>query len=278
MLSHSLLPVHAFWIGPELGAMARACLSSFLRVGHPVTLHGYRRPHDLPPGVAFADAAAIVPPERIIRHRATGSHALFSNVFRYRLLERVDGVYVDCDVYCLRPIERADYIFGWEDDTHINGAVLRLPRNSALLRALNAVAEEPAPVPPWLPEELQDELRENARQGRPTSVEDLPWGVLGPRAITWLARAHGVDGKALPSDIFYPVHYSQVGRLLDPALALEQFVTPRTRCVHLYNEMLRQVDLAQVAPASPLGRMLAEPAAARESWAARLARGFLWRR
>lgn len=226
MPSRSLQPVHALWIGPRLGPVARACLASFVRIGHPVTLHGYQRPHDLPPGVVFSDAARIVPPERIIRHRETGSHALFANIFRYRLLERFDALYVDCDVYCLKPVPVADYLYGWEDETHINGAVLRLPPHSALLRALNAVAAESTPIPPWLPDEVLAELRENARQGRPTSVEDMPWGVLGPRAITWLARHHGVADKALPVEAFYPLHYTQVHRLLDPELAIEDLVTP----------------------------------------------------
>ena len=272
-----LMPVHAFWIGPALGPMARACLASFVRAGHPVTLHGYQRPHDLPPGVAFADAARLVPPERIIRHRETGSYALFANVFRYRLLQRYDCLYVDCDVYCLKPVERAAYLLGWEDDVHINGAVLRLPKDSALLRALNAVADDPTPIPPWLPEELQAELRENARQGRPTSVQDMPWGVLGPRAITWLAKDCGVDGEALPAEAFYPLHYTQVHRLLDPELTIEDLVTPRTQCLHLYNEMLHRLDLSAVPPSSPLGRMLAAPEVVPSRWD-RLRQGFLWRR
>ncbi|MCB4767590.1 hypothetical protein LGR54_03140 [Ancylobacter sp. Lp-2] len=281
MPSGSLMPVHALWIGPELGPMARACLASFLRMGHAVTLHGYQRPHDLPAGIAFADAAKLVPPERIIRHRETGSYALFANVFRYRLLQRVDCLYVDCDVYCLKPVERADYLFAWEDDVHINGAVLRLPKDSPLLRRLNDVAADPTPIPPWLPEELQAELRENARQGRPTSVQDMPWGVLGPRAITWLAKDCSVDGKALPPESFYPMHYNHVHRLLDPELTVEDLVTPNSQCLHLYHELLHRLDLSAVPPSSPLGRILAEPmpppppAPPPGRWE-RL-RGFLWR-
>ncbi|WP_029351437.1 hypothetical protein [Bosea sp. 117] len=249
-------PVHAFWIGAELGLISRTCLTSFVRVGHPVTLHGYQRPADLPTGIVFSDAARIVPPHRVTRHRATGSYALFANIFRYRLLEQCDGIYVDCDVFCLKPLEIDDYLFGYEDETTLNTAILRLPKDSALLRSLNEVSDDPAPIPPWMPPELRAELRQKAEVGQPTLLEDLPWGVIGPRALTWLAREHGVDRHALPVDVLYPVHYGAVDRLLDPELTVESLITPRTRCVHLFNEMLRRLDLSRIPKTSPLGRMI----------------------
>ncbi|MBS7539677.1 capsular polysaccharide synthesis protein [Ancylobacter lacus] len=254
--SRALLPVHAFWIGPQLGPISRSCLLSFLRVGHAVTLHGYERPVDLPAGIAFSDAADLIPPDRIIRHRESGSYSLFSNVIRYRLLQLHDGIWVDCDVFCLRPLEPAEYLFGFEDGGTINTAVLDLPPESDLLRALNEVAADRAPIPPWLPPKLQKQLRKDAARGKTTSVEDLPWGVLGPRALTWLARERGLEVHAEPADTFYPVHFSKVHRLLDPGLSIEQLITHRTRCIHLYNEKLRWLDLSNIAPSSPLGQMM----------------------
>ena len=59
------------------------------------------------------------------------------------------GLYVDCDVYCIRPILQEDYIVAFEDDNKINGAVLALPENSVVLDHLLKAAYDPYFIPPW---------------------------------------------------------------------------------------------------------------------------------
>jgi hypothetical protein len=110
-----VLPIiNAIWIGAELGQIHAACLRSFLRHGHRVVLHCYERPADTPADVEIANARNLLPENGIVRYRGTGSFALFSNLLRYEILKASLGIYVDCDVFCLRPIEDADYIFGRE--------------------------------------------------------------------------------------------------------------------------------------------------------------------
>src|SRR4051794_39198783 len=89
---------HAFWVGARLSAIAHACLASFVRIGHRVVLHSYDSVDNLPRGVECADANAIVPRHHLFVHVDTGSYSLFSDYFRYQLLARNPGVYVDCDV------------------------------------------------------------------------------------------------------------------------------------------------------------------------------------
>ncbi len=92
--------VNAIWIGPELGPIHVACLHSFLRHGHRVVLHCYERPKDTPKHIEIADAAKLLPAERVIRYRRSGGLSLFSNLLRYELLKSGLGLYVDCDVFC----------------------------------------------------------------------------------------------------------------------------------------------------------------------------------
>ena len=101
--------VNAIWIGPELGAVQVACLKSFLRHGHRVVLHCYEAPIDVPSGVELADASRLLPLSRLFRTK--GSLAPFADLLLYELLGAGLGLYVDCDVFCLRAIEDADYIF-----------------------------------------------------------------------------------------------------------------------------------------------------------------------
>ncbi|MGX8010208.1 hypothetical protein ACVDG8_015210 [Mesorhizobium sp. ORM8.1] len=62
---------------------------------------------------------------------------------------------------------------------------------------------------------------------------------------------------AAPIDVFYPVHYDQVSMLLDPDLSLDDIVTPRTLCIHLFDKVLKEQMKGRAIPAgSPLGQML----------------------
>jgi len=256
-IENSDLPlVHALWIGEKLGPVAAACLRSFKRAGHAVVLHSYSDVADLPAGIQASDAALIVPRNRIIRHRKTGSFALFSDIFRYELLRRNEGsIYVDCDVYCVRPIPFADVIMGYERDGVINGAVLALPGNSGILADLLQAVNGRRFIPPWLSHSKATKLRLNRLLGR-QGIEYLPWGSLGPRALTYLAERHSLLDKAQPTDVFYPVDMDRITLLFDPELSIGDLITPRTKCIHIYNEVVRRQRLVNIPPTSPLGRMI----------------------
>ena len=146
----SVLPTcHTLWIGGALGPVAQACLASFLVAGHAVCLHVYDSVPDVPSGVETIDASSVLHRKEIIRHRASGSVSLFSNRYRYEILATLGGIWIDCDVLCLRPVLPQPYLFGWESRARINGAVLGLPAGSPMLDDLRAIFAGPAFVPPW---------------------------------------------------------------------------------------------------------------------------------
>lgn len=231
-----MLPqIHAIWIGHRLGPVHAACLSSFRRFGHQVFLHCYRPPEDLPEGVQIFDANRIMNPEEITRFKGTGSPSLGTNTYRYRLLREGLGIYVDTDVFCLHPIDDEDYIMGFEETHRINGAILKLPSECAMLTDLLKAAEDPYFVPPWQGKgrRVKDHVRRFLRI--PRHVSTRPWGVYGPDLITYFARKHGLTAHAKPIDIFYPVHYNQTSLLFQKGLRLNDLITPRAKAVHLYN-------------------------------------------
>jgi hypothetical protein len=220
-----------------------------------VVLHAYEKPLDLPEGVELADANQLIPSSKIIRHTKTGSYALFANFLRYELLGKRFGLYVDCDVYCVRPVEDQQYIFGFESK-NINGAVLKLPPECATLTRLRGIKDQRPFLPEWVRPGRRRYYKWRARAGVPVKIQDMPWGVAGPRALTWSLKNDGLEHHASPIDDFYPVHFGQTSLLLDPELQLEDLITPRTRLVHLWNEVIKNVDLQQVPSSSPLGTIL----------------------
>ncbi len=247
------------WIGPSLSPLERACFRSVMRAGHPLILYCYDEPAGIPEGVEVRDAATILPRESIIRHR-TGSVSLFSNWFRYELQRQGAGIWIDSDIYLLRPItENRSFLFGFEDVGIINTAILRLPPDSSLLTRLLKIFEEDS-VPAWLPRRP----RLNAwwrlkTQGR-TGLSEMPWGVTGPRALTALAAEEGVTHWALPPHIFYPLHYTQADRILDPAFSLADMTASDSVAIHLWNENIKHFKDKPAPPGSFLAQLQAEGA------------------
>lgn len=239
--------VNALWIGKKLGPIHAACLKSFVRNGYEVTLHSYGRPDDTPNGVKIFDANLLMKEEEIFRHQS-GNLALVSDVYRYRIQREGLGLYVDCDVYCLKPIENNDYILGWEDQNTVNGAVLKLPQNSEILRSVLKAAENPYFIPPWLSKNKMRFTKLKRMLGRRKHVSKQAWGTIGPHLITYLVKELRLEKKVSPIDVFYPMHYSCTSLLHEKGLRVNDLITPRTTAFHLYNTANNSKELKPDTP------------------------------
>lgn len=226
-----------------------------MMAGHRVSLYVYDEVAGVPDGVVLRDAAAIVPFDQIIRHHRTGSMALFSDRFRYELQRRGLGTWIDCDIYFLRPLDgAAPHLFGREDDRFINTAVLRLPRDSPLLASLLSVFDGKE-VPFWLSRAARLGARWRRLRHGHTDVGRMPWGSVGPKALTALAIVHGLDQLAQPAQVFCPVSYRAADWIRDPARPLERMVGPRSVAVHLWNERIARFKEEPAPPGSFLHRL-----------------------
>jgi len=249
---------HTLWIGDCLPPMARACLRSFLRHGHRTILHTYAPLEGVPAGVEVRDAARILPDSAIIRYHRSRSVAIFANYFRYKLALRDRGFWVDCDMYCVRPMDFADDpVFGFQDDRELNNAVLRLEPHSALLADLLALFEERRAAFPWLKRDQRLRASLRALYHRTPRIAHLPWGSTGPKALTWIARKHGLLAKAQPRAVFYPLIYLDYGELGSSRFDLASVIEPDTVAVHLWNQQLKQMRQGP-EPGSFLARLADE--------------------
>lgn len=112
--------VQSLWIGPHLSRLERVCLSSFMKNGHRFQLYVYHEPKGVPNGVELLDANHVVPEKDIFMYPHRKSYAAFANLFRYVLLERYGGYWVDTDIVCLRPLPHEScYVFTRQ---HVDGA------------------------------------------------------------------------------------------------------------------------------------------------------------
>ena len=93
-MPNALPTIASFWHGSALGPSAAACLVSFVRQGHRVVLYSYA-PLNLPPGIEPGDANDVLPWGWLAEVLEAGAHACASDVFRYAILARGLGIWVD---------------------------------------------------------------------------------------------------------------------------------------------------------------------------------------
>lgn len=246
------------WIGDSLGPVERACFRSVLRQGHGLALYCYGEPAGVPRGVEIRDAAAVLPESDILYHRSTRSPALFSDWFRFELQRLGLGTWIDTDLYLIGPLDlESDYLLAEEEPGLINGSVLRLPRDSPILPGLLEPFERRI-TPDWLPwhHYLAARLRETIKGE--ADLSRLPWGSVGPYALTALARRHGLYSLAYPPEVFQPVPWDRADWILDPRTRLEDVATERTVGIHLANQFIKRFKDSPAPAGSFLSRLQAE--------------------
>ena len=228
-----------------------------LRQGHSLSLYCYRPPDGVPEGVELRDAADILPESRIIRHH-TGSVALFANLFRYELQRLGVGTWLDCDAYLLAPLDAdTPYLFGEYEPGEINNGILRIPADSPLLADLTEPFDEKR-VPHWLPLRARWAAGWRLRTSGRTGISKMPWGYLGPRALTAMARKHGLGGFAMPREVLYPVRWQDADWILRPDIDLASVVSSNTVSIHLWNERIKHFKELPARRGSFLDRLQRE--------------------
>ena len=129
----------------------RLCLASMLDTGHKVALYTYEGVPNAPSGVDLRDAREVMPQNMMVRVEKQKSFALGSDFFRYRLLQKGLGCWIDCDELLLKPIKPANHIFGYERQNSIATGVLKLPADLPILDNVMRMASNSPVVAPWWP-------------------------------------------------------------------------------------------------------------------------------
>lgn len=225
----------------KLSFLEQLCLKSFVDAGHHVKLYHYGPLENVPDGMELADAEEVLPRDANLAHARTGSPALHSDLFRYKLLEKNDRtIWADTDAYCMKPFETPNgHFYGWESKKHINGGVLGLPQDSDTLGALLDFTSDEFAVPSYYGPEYEQELTEKKAAGNPVHASEQPWGVWGPHAVTHFLHQTGEAKYALPQEGLYPFMYKDRRKMLKRNFDVSPYVTENTYSVHLYGRRMR---------------------------------------
>jgi hypothetical protein len=205
--------VFSLWIGSQLSIYEKITLVSAQRFGHEFTLFCYE-PIEVPDGIIIADANDIIPIDQV--RKINNSFASFSNQFRYMVLQTNQfDAWVDMDIVFNSEnlSSNMDYIFGFENTTIINNAVLGYPGSSELSRKL-----------------IQS-----------STHFEKKWGGTGPALLTKLIQQEGLSSHIQKRETFYPIDPWEVNLLLSPGRQrIVQEKIKRSQTIHLWMDILKR--------------------------------------
>jgi hypothetical protein len=235
--------LNSLWVGDRLGYLEQLCVRSAMETGHHFRLFSYEpeKLQGVPEGVELCHAADAMPREKLVTYSDTGAVALGTNFWRYHLLAKGFGCWVDMDFIFLRPFDfGTDYLFGWEYEGWLNNAVLLAPANSPFVDDLFGLLR-PNKRPPWFgPRRSLKFYLDRFRRGY-IGLEDMPWGTYSAGLVTYLVKKHGLGSFAQSPDIFYPVRWKDARTLYGPAKEIEAQLTDKTRTVHMWHSRLGEL-------------------------------------
>ncbi len=248
MSKNSYIRLNSLWVGEQLGYIENLCLKSAMRVGHEFVLYSYT-PDSLkgvPRGVEVRDAREVMPEKNLLRYSDSGSVALGANFFRYHLLAKGLGYWVDMDFCFLKPFdftERA--VMGFEYEGWINNAVMYIPQDHAMVSDLLTMPATNR-CPPWFGPRRQLSYYWTRLTKGTIEVQDMPWGTYSAGMVTYLAKKHGLAESAQPPSVFYPLRWSEAKLLYEDEEKISDTIKDDTCAVHMWHSRLE--DLSKSPP------------------------------
>ena len=215
--------IQSLWVGPGLSTMERLSVNSYLFHGHEFRLYTYGKVEGVPKGTVIRDANEVVPESDIQRFQ---NLANFSDWFRYHLLLKEGGWWVDMDTVCLRPFSfKDDHVFveqhaNAKSPDHIHSGWMKAPRNSHIMQ--------------WCIDKCWQ-----------MDWKKIQWSDIGPNLITRAVNEFSMSFQ--PSHLFNPTNSTKSlvdGTAHIPKEACSVHLGHSAWCGHWANEKKLDVDAA----------------------------------
>ena len=245
MLGHDNRIVQGLWVGGRLSALERLCIRSFCAHGHEFHLYHYDDLQNVPriDDLRLINAEEILPRAAIFRHKG-GTLAFFADHFRWTLLHKRGGWWVDMDTICVRPFDfPADIVFSHDGRVNrlLNG-MIKFPRGHFLTAVLAESYSDVDKFQPWdKPMVRYHKLRRRLmfwRDSRPYVRSRDAGGMISFRSAV---RHFDLEKHIQPSSVFM-LPGDPRGRMVVESANWDYekilSVAPDLRCVHLCNSFL----------------------------------------
>lgn len=208
--------VSMLWIGGPLSHFERLSILSFVRKSYLVNVYSYDSTLEVPEGAMLLPASEILEVTDVFADgQIKKPYAMFSDLFRYKLLQKVDTTWVDCDVIMLgESLPQTEYLFGHQSSSVVNCAVLRVPSDSVVV----------------------DEL---VSRSCGSMLEKWQWGDTGPQLLTRIVYEFGLQRVSLRAKKLYPIRYQDAWMLFDPkSTSRVKRKIKNSITLHVWNEVI----------------------------------------
>ena len=242
--------VRGLWIGGRLSELERLCIRSFCANGHEFHLYAYDELQNLPQagGLRVLDGADILPRRAMFTYRRGGLSG-FSNHFRWELLRREGGWWVDMDVVCLRALDFSDDapVFGYDAPWSIATGIMKFPRGHFIAEAMAKACANVDRFMPWdTPRRKRDKIQRRLMFWRDSRKHQRFGEAGGPGGFELALKHFRMENYALPIHVFYPVVSQMLMYLFDDTLYKMGALTPmlsQAHTVHFWNNYLREYQI-----------------------------------
>lgn len=210
--------VQGLWVGNKISLIEYLSYSSFIKNGFQYHLYTYEDLNDIPEEIIIKDANEILD-KSYIKKNNNGDLTGFSDLFRYNLLFKKGGMYVDSDIICLKPFVTQHNVISGEINKNTKKQV-------ASTQYLNFEKEHPI-------------IKKLLELSLTKDLSTINFGDIGPKLVREL-----VDDKMILnyknfninpwwewSKVLYPQHTEYLLHLIDDS---------EVYGIHLWNEMFRR--------------------------------------
>ena len=238
--------IASFWTGSDLSFVEVLAAQSFLDAGHRFTLYTLDEVANVPKGIEIKNARDILAPGFEVGPGLAHNNAVYSDIFRLRMIQETGAIWVDMDAYCLRRfVFPSEYVYGnasrQKKGFGIENGVLGLPKDSPCLTSMLDFLLSDQPIPPFFNGPRRKALSERAQRLESWGVESFKYMTTGPRTLDHFVRAYELEVYAMPSTVFYPGPNISSMAILDPSVPDSVYELEETRSVHIYGRTKGQL-------------------------------------
>ena len=232
--------VQSVWIGDKLSIAEQLCIRSFQQHGHDFHLYAYKDLQNVPENTILKDANEIISEDKIYRSDG-GRLSSFANYFRWEMIKKLGGVYVDMDMVCLKPFDfEDDILYGHEADETVNTAVLGFPKGHFFARTMCKVCDDvnlfqPIDAPKTILKKVARKALFAKEKSRAKTRFSEPGG---PYYVTKFLRYYDLIEHAKPINHFYSIPWQDWESIFIEGSGAEDIIDGAYG-LHLWNNALQ---------------------------------------
>lgn len=240
------MDICTFWYGDALRPVDRLCLSSMVMTGQRVKLFSYGAVKNIPEGVELCDAEPILPLSVLYQldpkfpdYKPSRTIVQFSDIFRVMLMKHKQGVWLDTDVYLVKPFHpsKDDVWLARENHFRVGVSALYLPADNPIIGAFEDYLAKGHAVPEWLGFRRRVIMPLRLKmKGETVLPGKLGITIFGNDGISRLAKRFGFFNNAKPKETFYYWTGRDAERIFDPAFGLEPLNSPDFVGFHIHKK------------------------------------------